>query len=240
MIGRVYIGYDNRMPMAYGVAVKSLIRHSGNVDVRPLLLPTLEAQGLYNRPTVRNEGRFWDVKSDAPMASEFSLSRFLVPHLSDYKGWSLFTDSDFLFRENIEKLFSLAEPTKAVMVVKHNYNPSETIKMDNQIQTQYWRKNWSSCMLFNNAHPENKRIFPLLNGDVTGKFLHQFGWLNDEQIGELPHEWNWLEGHSPMKLNPKIVHFTRGIPSMVGYEDIPYADEWREYAEELQLCKLVS
>ena len=30
-----------------------------------------------------------------------------------------------------------------------------------------------------------------------------------------------------MELNPKAVHFTRGTPDMPGYENVPYADEWR-------------
>ena len=61
----------------------------------------------------------------------------------------------------------------------------------------------------------------------TGRQLHGFGWLTDDLIGKLPPEWNWLEGHSSMELNPKAVHFTRGTPDMPGYENVPYADEWR-------------
>jgi hypothetical protein len=30
-------------------------------------------------------------------------------------------------------------------------------------------------------------------------------------------------------MDPKVVHMTRGIPTMAGYENIPYADEWRAH-----------
>ncbi|MFT5438413.1 MAG: hypothetical protein ACI9MJ_000272 [Alphaproteobacteria bacterium] len=40
---------------------------------------------------------------------------------------------------------------------------------------------------------------------------------------------NWLEGWSSPDIDPKIVHMTRGIPTMAGFENIPYADEWRAY-----------
>jgi hypothetical protein len=64
---------------------------------------------------------------------------------------------------------------------------------------------------------------------VPGRDLHAFKWLADEEIGELLPEWNYLIGHTvlPEGVDPKLVHFTEGIPSMPGYENAPYADEWR-------------
>jgi hypothetical protein len=28
-------------------------------------------------------------------------------------------------------------------------------------------------------------------------------------------------------IDPKIAHFTNGIPDLPGYENVPFADEWR-------------
>jgi hypothetical protein len=53
-------------------------------------------------------------------------------------------------------------------------------------------------------------------------------WLEDEEIGELDPRWNWLVRQSPPLEAPQIVHFTEGTPDMPGYDEDPYADEWRQ------------
>jgi hypothetical protein len=30
-----------------------------------------------------------------------------------------------------------------------------------------------------------------------------------------------------LKVDPSVVHFTEGYPDMPGYENVPFADEWR-------------
>jgi len=166
------------------------------------------------------------VISDAPCATEFSNSRFLVPHLAG-SGWALFMDCDMLVRGNIRELFDLCDPEKAVMVVKHNHQPPEGVKMDGQMQTRYARKNWSSVIAFNCDHPANKALALEMVNVLPGRDLHRFCWLEDDLIGELPVEWNWLAGHSDPAVDPKIVHHTEGSPCLPGYEDAPFADEWR-------------
>jgi hypothetical protein len=101
--------------------------------------------------------------------------------------------------------------------------------MDGQIQQGYARKNWSSLMLFNCGHEKNKRLTPRMVNYFTGSQLHGMTWLADNDIGGLPETWNWLEGHSSEAWEPKAVHYTRGCPSMPGYENTPYADEWRGF-----------
>lgn len=239
---KVYIGYDSRWPLAYAVTVRSMLASAaapGNLDIRPLLLPHLIATGAYDRPMHSKNGQMHDEISGAPMATEFAISRFLIPYLSGRSGWSVFCDSDFLWREDIAQLLALADEKYAVMCVKHQYAPTETTKMNGQAQTLYSRKNWSSMMLINNAHPKNNFLnLDNCNG-LPGRDLHGFLWLEDEEIGELPVAWNWLEGHSPADVAPKALHYTRGTPDMEGYADAPYADEWRAIAAEINLCKAV-
>ena len=115
------------------------------------------------------------------------------------------------------------------MCVHHDYRPSETVKMDGQRQELYNRKNWSSLVLFNCEHPSNRFLNVKAVNFMRGGFLHGFGWLRPEMIGSVPESWNWLEGWSDARWEPKAVHFTRGVPSMKGYENIPYADEWRGF-----------
>ncbi len=160
------------------------------------------------------------------MSTEFAISRFLTPHLAR-DGWALFVDCDVMAMTNIEGLFSLADPSKAVMCVKHHFAPPAGVKMDGQEQTRYARKNWSSVMLFNVGHPANKALTVELINTVPGRDLHRFCWLDDSDIGDLGPEWNWLVGHSSPNIDPKLIHFTDGIPSMRGYEKQVFADQWR-------------
>lgn len=201
-------------------------------DCRPSINPVSSKTlgPAYYRPTSLREGVLWDNISDAPMATDFSIARFFVPILQR-TGWALFADCDFLFRADVEELFSLADDKFAVMCVQHRYVPAEFTKMDSQLQTSYERKNWSSLFLVNCDAPEVKRFSIIDANCMRGLELHRFDWLQDDSlIGALPLEWNWLAGVSPPIPEPKAVHFTLGTPDMPGYESSAYASEWRAYA----------
>lgn len=236
----VWIGFDPRETNAFAVARHSIRRHQAIrfTPINGLVLSKLRADGLYTRPTSRRGAQLWDDISDAPMTTEFANSRFLVPHLARAKSqpnskprWALFMDCDMLVRTDIQKLFDDCHWDKAVMVVKHDHRPTETIKMDGQMQTRYRRKNWSSVCAFNIDHPSNASLTPEYVNAVPGRTLHSFDWLDDHEIGELNPGWNHLVGHSAPNPDPHIVHFTDGIPSMPGYQGCEFADEWRAELE---------
>lgn len=229
----IFIGFDPREAAAFAVARHSIeSRLSYPIGVYPLILSELQEIGLYKRPTEsrKNEhggDQLYDVISGKPMATEFALTRFLLPHLNP-GTWSLFMDCDMLVRADLVELFKLLDDSKAVMCVKHDHRPTETVKMDKQVQTSYPRKNWSSVMAINPAHPANEKLTLDLINSARGLELHQFCWIeNEDDIGELGVEWNWLAGHSDPSIEPKIVHHTDGSPCMAGFENVPYADEWR-------------
>lgn len=227
MAPSIWIGFDPRETDGYAVTRLSIERNiNAPYPIRGLVLDSLRAESLYWRPTQMRDGRLWDEISQAPMATEFACSRFLVPMLA-HSGWALFVDCDVLVRKNLDKLFTLCNPQKAVMVVKHDHQPEQSTKMDGQAQQPYARKNWSSVCVFNCDHPANKALTIELVNTVPGRDLHRFSWLSDDLIGELPVTWNWLAGHSDPEIDPALVHFTDGIPRMAGYENAPYADEWR-------------
>jgi hypothetical protein len=223
----VFIGFDPRETAGFAVTRHSARRHGiAPVPTFGLRLAELRAAGLYHRPTSIRDGRLWDDISEAPMSTEFAISRFLVPHLAG-GGWALFMDCDMLVRTNLDRLFDQADPDKAVMVVKHDHRPANDIKMDGQLQTAYARKNWSSVMLINCGHKANRALTPALVNAVAGRDLHRFCWLDDSEIGGLDPKWNFLVGHSDPRIDPAIVHFTDGTPDMPGYEAAPWAEEWR-------------
>lgn len=236
---RIYIGFDPREATAYQVAKLSISRRlSKPTPIMGLELHELKQDGLYWRPTAHQDGKLWDNISGAPMSTEFAISRFLVPHLSEYKGWAVFMDCDMLVRVDLRRLFDEADSRYAVMCVKHEHNPPEGVKMDGQTQMRYARKNWSSVMLINCEHPSNKALHPQYVNAVPGRDLHRFAWLPDDQIGALDQAWNWLVGHSSGEIDPNIVHFTEGGPWFEAYRDAPFAGEW--FAEQAKLRELVA
>lgn len=213
------------------LVTKSSVRRRLNVPIpiRPLILDDLRAGNLYRRPTEVRNGKLWDVISGAPMSSEFAISRFFIPPLCS-SGWALFMDGDMLARRPMGDLLRKIERIDAAVVcVKHKHDAVEGAdKKGGQVQTAYARKNWSSMMAFNCDHPANHALTIDLLNEAPGRDLHRFCWLADRDIGEVGPEWNWLAGHSDASIDPKIVHFTDGLPCVDGYRDAPFAEEWRD------------
>jgi lipopolysaccharide biosynthesis glycosyltransferase len=230
-LNRVFIGYDSHEKVAFDVACLSLRSHS-RVDIQPVSYRPLIIRGLYDRHTVTRNGRLWDIVSNAPMSTQHAIARFFIPFITERKGWVLFTDGDVLFRRDVAELFRLADPTKALMVVQHDYWPLSMIKKTGDAQMLYARKNWSSVMLWNLEHPAHDVLTLEQLNTLPGRDLHRFCWLENSVIGGLPMEWNWLVGHSPLTVSPAIVHFTEGVPDVIGHECDPFASEWHAYAEQ--------
>jgi hypothetical protein len=192
------------------------------VSIAPLMQSQLK--GLYRRSRGPTE------------STEFSLTRFLVPALSEFRGWSIFMDCDMLCRADIAELAREIErqPDKAVLVCQHDYVPKTQRKFLGHVQTKYPRKNWSSLMLFNNARCRS------LSADyvnsASGLELHRFAWIEGAAIGALPLEWNWLVGEYDYNAAAKIVHFTIGGPYFDAYRDCDYAQEWFAELESMRQC----
>lgn len=230
----VYIGYDPREFTAFNVARMTLRNNVPfRANVHSLVLDDLIKQKIYNRPmemrkSIVDKPIMWDMLSDAPMSTQHANSRFLVPHLAK-SGWAAFIDGDTLIRKYLADLFARLDSKYALYCVKHNFNvPGDTIKKDGQVQAKYSRKNWSSVMIFNCDHPSNKRLTLEMVNTLPGRDLHRFCWLEDDEIGELNPMYNFLVGHHRVDdIDPAIVHFTEGCPDLPGYEDVPFAAEWR-------------
>lgn len=229
----VYIGWDPRERLAANVAAWSLANLQSHARIVPLELSEMRKRDLYWRPTSSRNGQLWDDISDAPMSTEHAIARFLVPHLCRYAGWALFVDGDVLFRRDVAQLYALREDQYAVMVVQHAELTEAGTKKEGAQQLPYYRKNWSSVMLFNCAHPANAALTPQLVNDVPGRDLHRFCWLRDEQVGALPAEWNYLVGVEPLIPDAALVHFTLGTPDIPKYAHSYYADEWYAVARQV-------
>src|SRR5919109_2363516 len=208
-----YIGYDPNETVAYYTLAHSIQRRA-SIPVRIAPLMQSQLRGIYTRARGPTE------------STEFSLTRFLVPYLSGYSGWTVFMDCDMLCRADVTELKGLVEKQadKAVIVCKHDYVPKTERKFLDQVQTKYPRKNWSSLMLFNNERC--RALSADYVNSASGLELHRFAWMDDGAIGELPLEWNWLVGEYAYNPAAKIVHFTIGGPYFEAYRDCDYAADW--------------
>ncbi len=209
---RIFIGFDARETVAYNVLAHSIVRRSSvPVSITPIALNHLT--GIFSR------------QRHALQSTDFSFSRFLAPYLCSYAGWSVFMDCDMLVLDDIERLWSLRDDRYAVMVVKHDHQPRESVKFLGAPQTAYNKKNWSSVMMFNNAHC--KALSPAYVNNASGLELHQFKWLEgDHLIGELPGRWNHLVGYQAPNADVSLVHYTLGGPYFAGYENCEHAPAW--------------
>ena len=224
MTSNVFVGYDTREDIAYQVCEFSIKRFNANVAVTPLVQHELRQKKIYWR------------EIDKLASTEFTFTRFLVPHLMNFNGWALFIDCDIVFLEDVSNLFSLADDRYAVMCVKHEFNPKPGLKMDGQVQTVYPRKNWSSVVLWNCAHPSNEKVTvdSVNNPNFDGAYFHRFSWLKDEEIGELPCDWNWLVGwYKKDDGVPRAIHYTEGGPWFKNYRNCEFNQDWKKCLQQM-------
>ena len=221
---RVFIGFDTVETVSYHVLSHSIqARCSEPVSITPLMLTQLS--GLMTR------------EHHNLQSTEFSFSRFLVPHLCDYQGWALFMDCDMLVLDDMADLWNLRDDNFAVQVVKHDHVPKETTKFLGQPQSKYEKKNWSSVMLFNNEMC--KALTPDFVNTATGLELHRYQWLDgDHLIGDIPHRWNHLVGYDETVPVGEVsnLHYTIGGPYFDDYKDTDYAAEWFAEKDVMLRC----
>jgi len=216
----VFIGYDSKEKVAFSVLAYSILRNSTKpVTITPVYLPNIKDDFVRERNNLSS--------------TEFSFSRFMVPHLMNYKGWAVFMDCDQLMLGDIADLWRMRDDKYAVQLCKHDYTPEEDKKFLGQIQTKYEKKNWSSFMLMNCK--KCNELTPDYVNSATGLQLHQFKWLeSDELIGDLPLEWNWLVDEPGYNTKSKVnnIHFTKGGPWFKEYANCSYSGTWNQYHEE--------
>lgn len=230
----IFIGYDSREREAFEVCAWTIAKYAScSPRIEGVYMDQCQDFGIYSREYTMRNGVRYDKTDGLPFSTEFSFTRFLTPFLASYyefndAPWVLFVDCDFMFLDDVAKLFLNADPQYALMVCKHQYEPTETIKMDGQIQSSYNRKNWSSLMLWNMRHRANEALTVDDINAKPGSWLHSFSWLKDKHIGEIPIQWNWLEGVYNTRDHdyPKAVHFTRGGPWFRNYMNVEYGYRW--------------
>lgn len=205
------VGFDQKEAIVYHTFCQSVLEKTS----QPVAFVPLAENALACAKSAQNDG-----------SNKFTYSRFLTPHLMGFEGWAIYADGDMICQEDIANLWTLRDESKAVMVVKHDYQTIASTKYLDSVNVDYPRKNWSSLVLWNCGHPKNKVLTPEFVGQATGAKLHRFTWLDDEDIGELDKSWNWLVQEYPNNRKAKILHYTLGSPCFKDYENVDTADIW--------------
>jgi lipopolysaccharide biosynthesis glycosyltransferase len=209
----IVVGYDKRESIAYHVFCQSVMEMAScPVQFLPLVNSSLY---FYNERHIDG-------------SNDFIYSRFLTPYLCNFEGVALFADGDMVMNADICELLDLFDKTKAVQVVKHDYKTKSKIKYLGNKNENYPRKNWSSFILWNCAHEENKILKPDFIGSKDGAYLHRFSWLNDDLIGELDKEWNWLATEYEENNSAKLIHYTLGTPCFEDYSNSDMSQYWHK------------
>lgn len=218
----IFVGYDPREAAAFHACASSIISNTTKpVSITPLALNMLPE---YN-----------ETHTDG--SNDFSYSRFLVPHLTNYYGWAIFIDGDMIVKGDLSELWDMRKYNNAVHVVKHDYLTKATTKYLGSKNENYPRKNWSSVVLWNCAAPENRILTPGFIEKMSGQYLHRFTWIANHKIGDLPKEWNWLCDEYGENPDAKLIHYTLGVPGFPEYKDTPMADNWFAEFDRMTHCK---
>jgi lipopolysaccharide biosynthesis glycosyltransferase len=207
----IVVGFDQREAVTYHTFCQSVLEQSS----RPVCFLPLAENTLHGYEETHNDG-----------SNRFIYSRFLTPYLSNYSGWAIFADGDMVCQADIFELWRLRDEKKAVQVVKHEYQTKTPVKYLKNKNENYPRKNWSSLILWNCAHPANLVLTPEFIKNKPGSYLHRFSWLAEDDIGELPLEWNWLAIEYPENKAAKIIHFTLGTPCFQEYKQTSMSEFW--------------
>ena len=210
----VYIGFDSRTQFVSDVCKYSILSRTNKQitikDIGTSILPK----------------KNWWREVNPLETTEFSICRFLVPWLNDYKGIAIFMDQDFLWQCDIYELLEFYDEQYAVMVCKHDYIPKTDKKLidnKNVNQSKYEKKNWSSLMMFNCAHKDCKNLSLDVVNNNTGLWLHQFKWTNN--IGSIPLKYNFLVDEYDSD-SAKVYHYTLGGPWNKKHENCSFSNLW--------------
>lgn len=219
---KIFIGYDQREKIAFHVLSHSIIKYSSvPVSINPICLNNLK--------------EFYSRGKGPKDSTEFSISRFLTPYLSNYQGYSLFLDCDFIVNDDVGKLVKIIkqDPKKTIWCVKHNYIPKGSIKFLQEKQLKYQKKNWSSFMIYNNA--KCRILTPKFISKANGLYLHQFRWVrsHEQNIGALPKTWNVLVGEQNIPRNFQALHFTLGGPYFKKFNKTKGSNYWLKLMKEM-------
>ena len=212
----IYIGYDSRhqqLPIIAKNSIEETIKRgmgNGHLVDEMMFIPEIKFLDKSKIPEYNREY--------ANQSTEFTYSRFLIPYLENYEGFSMFIDDDFIFEKSLLPMFYYLHPDDAVACIQYPQYKHDSTKFDGEINIDYPCKLWSSLMIFNNGHEDCKKLTPEVINTWTGKQLHQFEWT--DKISKIPEKYIFTEGYDDPKTKWDFngIHYTRGGPWVKGMD----------------------
>jgi len=218
----LFFGHEERAEAGTHAFLRSVIAHASE----PIAITPITRLAALDQPEGTNA---------------FTFRRFLVPWMLRWEGLALFVDgADMLCRADITEIGRMANLSKAVQVVKHEYRTKHARKYrgsameaDNE---DYERKQYASVMLINCSHFGWRQITPEFVRRAKPMDLLQLRFIDDDRIGSLPIEWNWLVDEFGPNEQAKLLHWTAGIPAFEAHADAPMAQEWTDSLLSAMTC----
>jgi hypothetical protein len=212
---RVFIGFDPRQPVAYQVLAHSIwARCSVPVSITRL---TLSHFAPFTRRGL----------------TEFTYSRFLVPWLSEYRGVSVFLDSDILCLGDMAALVALCTHEPVLEPRPQHRTATNTERLSGP--PAVWvvphagprAFERASMMVFNSSRC--KTLTPEWVQNAANNPFVLESWA--EKVAPLPPEWNHLVGYDALNPAAKLVHYTMGIPCWPETRDCEFSTQWQAEAK---------
>ena len=218
----IFVGVTHERPYVSDVCKESILTYNPDASIFPL------------HPQHING---WARKRPTDQHTDHTIVRFICPAFCKFKGYSIFMDDDFIVECNLMETLRYINDMQAVSVVQHNYKARQTKYVssgNDQKNADFPRKNWSSFMLFNNGHPDCRKLtLQYVNNAPASDLLH-FKWTETPFIGKMPIHYNFLVGeYNPIK-NIKNYHYTLGGPWAEETKSCDFAKKWLYYEKKLK------
>ena len=219
----IFIGLTHERPHVSDVCKESVLTYNPEARIFPM-----HPQHLAG----------WTRKRAPDQNTDHTIARFMCPAFCKFEGYSIFMDDDFIVECNLMETLRYINDMQAVSVVQHNYTPTKSKYIASGVKDEYNsafpRKNWASFMLFNNGHPDCRKLTLSYVNNAPASDLMHFKWTETPFIGKMPIHYNFLVGeYNPIK-NIKIYHYTLGGPWVNETKSCDFAKKWLYYEKKLK------
>lgn len=242
MLDTIYIGYDPYEHEAIEVLIKSIYEKAS----RPLNVVTinqyaLRRSGLYKRLSIPVENSAINIDSfdNSPQYTQYTYTRYLIPHLNQYRGMALYLDGSVYLRSDPCILFDRCRNLQSKNNSDYNGQYALWCVKKTQLPKNIDRLAINCCideqnrgvMMWNCEHPIHQNLTIDDINTKSSDWLHKLSWLKDSHIGDLDLTWNWLNCYSHENITPNIVRYITNAPWSQGrlsnrYIDRHYAEDW--------------
>lgn len=147
-------------------------------------------------------GPEWEIPTDLPWGTGFSLKRFLIPRACQFSGSAIYLDADQIVLDDIKNLHRFYDDLVAV-----NAGVGLTYQTDKFYKTPAPQTSVMvlNCDQLKDWEPES--IYQMLRDSYTYYKLMHLEWMDDSRKLPIPIAWNRF--NSPVEGDTCLLHFTK-------------------------------